>query len=316
MSFSSARFARLLVVAAVASMTGLVRSEDPPATKYVRDYAGQAEAPPDTRRIMFLAESGHGGHEFVAGALYFARTINAVYPNAWAVVYPDKKWPQTCADQHAIIVIMNHGGRVASDRRIPDAIQRRAGFMAVHYGLEVEKGEQGNNYLNWLGGYFEPFWSVNPWWKPELAVNTSHPTTRGVKPFVLTDEWYYHMRFRDGLQGVTPILSAIPPSSTLKPKDDPPSKRGGNPDVWKAVENKEPQHLAWAYERPDGGRGYGFTGFHVFNNLTNDSYRTALLNGVAWVAGLDIPENGVPSTSLSLDDLQAMRIEVHGPPKK
>ena len=63
--------------------------------------------------------------------------------------------------------------------------------------------------------------------------------------------------------------------------DHPPTKRRRNPNVWKAVENKAFQHLAQAYERPDCVRGYGFTAFHVFNNLTNHSYRTALLNGVA-----------------------------------
>ena len=39
--------------------------------------------------------------------------------------------------------------------------------------------------------------------------------------------------------------------------------------------------MAWAYERPDGGRGFGFTGFHKYANLENDSFRTLLLNAVA-----------------------------------
>ena len=71
------------------------------------------------------------------------------------------------------------------------------------------------------------------------------------------------------MTGVTPILSAIPPVNTVhfKPKasdggadadalkdpkknlhadDGRPSDRGGNADVLKAVENKEPQAMAWA----------------------------------------------------------------------
>ena len=51
--------------------------------------------------------------------------------------------------------------------------------------------------------------------------------TSGVKPFWTNDEWYYHMRFRPDMQGVTPILSAIPPDSTRQGKDDP---HGGNPE--------------------------------------------------------------------------------------
>ena len=42
------------------------------------------------------------------------------------------------------------------------------------------------------------------------VANTDHPITRGVKPFAADDEWYYHMRFREGMSGVTPILTAMP----------------------------------------------------------------------------------------------------------
>jgi hypothetical protein len=290
---------------------------DAVAQKDVHDYAGQENAPPGTTRIMFIAAKGghgeRGNHEFHVGALYLARTINAVYPDAWAVVYTDDKWPEACANQDAIIVLLNHGGRAATDRRIADAIQRRAGFMAIHFGVEVDKGQQGNNYLDWIGGYFEPFWSVNPHWKADITVNPGHPTASGVKPCTIDDEWYYHMRFRDGMKGVTPVLSAVPPIGTVG-KD--PSMRGGNPDAFRAVENKEPQHLAWAYERPDGGRGYGFTGYHNFVNLGNDNFRTALLNGVAWVAKLDIPEVGVPSVPLTSEELETMLDEVHGPRRR
>ena len=47
--------------------------------------------------------------------------------------------------------------------------------------------------------------------------------------------------------------------------------------------------MAWAYVRPDGGRGFGFTGYHTYDNLKNDSFRTLLLNAVAWTAKLEVP---------------------------
>ena len=112
------------------------------------------------------------------------------------------------------------------------------------------------------------------------------------------------------MEGVTPILSAIAPLETIHSKDQP-SDRGGNPDVLKAVTAGEPQHLAWAYERPDGGRGFGFTGFHNYVNLADDNFRTTLLNGVAWVTKLDIPETGVLSKSLTKEELEALLDEAH-----
>ena len=286
------------------------------AEKDVLDYEAQKAAPEGTRRIVFIAAKGtHGGrgnHEFQAGSLYFARKINATYPNAYAVVYTDDQWPKDVSKADAIVVLLNHAARAAEDANIKAAVERGAGFMAIHFGVEVNKGAQGDNFLKWMGGYFETFWSVNPWWTPEVKVAAGHPTARGVQPFAIKDEWYYHMRFAEGMKGVTPILSAVAPVNTVNFKDKP-SDRGGNEEVLRAVTAGEPQHLAWAFERPDGGRGYGFTGFHNFANLTNDSFRTALLNGIAWVSKLEIPAGGVASTTPTNAELEALMDEVHGP---
>lgn len=289
------------------------------AEKDVFDHAAQKAAPAGTKRIVFIATRGthgdRGNHEFLAGETYMARQLNRVYPNAHAVVYPDDRWPDDLAQADAIIVGLNHGGRAASDPNIKAAVARGAGFMAIHFAVEVEKGEQGNNFLDWMGGYFETFWSVNPFWEADVSLIGKHPAARGVKPFRLRDEWYYHMRFREGMKGVTPILSAVPPLESVNFKGQP-SDRGGNEAVFKAVQAGEPQHLAWAYERPDGGRGFGFTGYHMISNLAEDSFRTTLLNGAAWVAGLEIPANGVPSERPTKEALDALMDEAHRPAAK
>ena len=77
------------------------------------------------------------------------------------------------------------------------------------------------------------------------------------------------------MKGVTPILSAIPPDSTRNGRDDP---HGGNPVVRAGKGNVEV--LSWAFERPDGGRGYGFTGGHYHRNWGNDDYRKLMLNAI------------------------------------
>jgi hypothetical protein len=130
--------------------------------------------------------------------------------------------------------------------------------------------------------------------------------TRGVKPFSVNDEWYYHMRFVADMKGVTPILSALPPLKTIQGEGKKSSSHGGNPDVYNAVKAGKKQVMAWAYERPEGGRGFGFTGLHKHDNLGNDNFRTLLLNAVAWVAKLDVPEKGVPSKPLGRGDLDGL----------
>lgn len=274
------------------------------------DYERQRAAGPDVKKIVFIADAGdHGGpgnHEFVAASIMLARQLNANYPQVHAVVYSTNNWPKDLSQANAIIVSLNHGGRAAQDPQIAAAVKRGAGFMAVHFGVEVNKGAEGANFLQWIGGYFETFWSVNPWWTPKFETFPEHPTTRGVKPFSVRDEWYYHMRFVDGMKGVTPILSDLPPLDTIQGRGQSSSDRGGNPAVWEEVSAGKKQHLAWAYDRPDGGRGFGFTGLHLHSLLAVDGFRTILLNGAAWVSKLDIPPGGVPSktpTPVELDKL-------------
>ncbi len=136
-------------------------------------------------------------------------------------------------------------------------------------------------------------WSVNPHWVAEILPLPKHPITNGVQPFKINDEWYFHMRFREMMQGVTPVLSAIAPESTMSRKDGPHS---GNPAVREAVAKKEPQHLAWAYERANGGRGFGYTGGHYHKSWADENNRKLFLNALLWVSKLEVPTNGVVTT--------------------
>lgn len=291
--------------AAAVLLAGLV-----PAGAAERDifgYQAQRSAPDSVTKIVFIGDAGthgaRGNHEFVAGFILMARALHDTYPDVHAVVHSSKNWPKDLSHADAIIVGLNHGERAGKDPEIGKATERGAGFMAVHFGVEVNIGLAGKNYLNWMGGYFELGWSVNPWWEPEFKAFSDHPTTRGLKPFTLRDEWYYHMRFAKDMKGVTPVLSAVAPVKTVSEKK---SGRGGNPDVFKAVSEGKAQHMAWAYDRPAGGRGFGFTGMHLHQNHSNDSFRTCLLNGAAWVANLEIPEGGVPSKTPDEAALKAL----------
>jgi hypothetical protein len=290
---------RTVFAALVALMFSAVsRAEE----KDLFDYEGQRKAGKEVKKIVFIGDAGEhgprGNHEFIAGSILLSRQLHAAYPNLHCVVHSTKNWPKDLTHADAVVVGLNHGSRAAKDAQIAGAVRRGAGFMALHFGVEVNKGEEGDNYLQWMGGYFETKWSVNPWWTPDFKEFPKHPTTRGVKPFSVKDEWYYHMRFVG--KGVTPILSAVPPMNTVSEKV---SDRGGNPDVFKAVSEKQPQHMAWAYEREDGGRGFGFTGLHQHSNLGNDGFRTILLNAAAWVTKLEVPESGVSSKTPSPEDL-------------
>jgi type 1 glutamine amidotransferase len=180
-------------------------------------------------------------------------------------------------------------------------MKKGAGLGCVHYAVEVPTDKGGKELLDWIGGYFETFRSVNPFWEAEFKTFPDHPVTRGVKPFKMRDEWYYHMRFRDGMKGVTPILTAVPPDST-RGKPGVNDAHGGNPEVQN--HQGEPEHMMWVCERPDGGRGFGFTGGHAHQNWANDDFRKVVLNAILWIAKADVPPGGVASSVTSEDLLQ------------
>jgi hypothetical protein len=240
---------------------------------------------------------GPGEHEFNAGCQLLKNCLNKI-PGVHAEVYKNG-WPDDVKvfDGADAIFLYSDGGDAnpfnRPERRelIGKLMAKGVGLGCAHYAVEVPKGPTGDAFLDWIGGYFETFWSVNPTWTAHFNTLPMHPITRGVQPFSIKDEWYYHMRFRDGMRGVTPILSDIPPESTVG-RDE---AHAGNPAVRKAVANHEPQVVMWAATRPDGGRGFGFTGGHYHKNWGNDNFRKLVLNAIVWSAKMEVPKEGVAS---------------------
>lgn len=261
------------------------------------------------KRILLIAggaSHGSGDHEHKAGCLLFQKCLANV-PGVKVDV--SVGWPKEASafDGVDAIVIYSDGGGghpgIQGDRlkQLEAAINKGAGFGCIHYAVEVPIEKGGKEWLKWIGGYFEVNWSVNPFWEADFKTIPQHPVTRGVQPFKQRDEWYFHMRFPEGMKGVTPILSAVAPPETMRRKDGP---HEGNPAVRASVAKGEPQHLMWVFERPDGGRGFGFTGGHSHKFWGNDNFRTPVLNAILWIAKVEVPEGGVKVT-LTAEDLSA-----------
>ncbi len=275
------------------------------------------------KKVVFIAgRPSHGplAHEHNAGCLLLAKRVNDAAKEhgmpLLATVYRSG-WPSdpTALDNaDTVVSYCDGGGGHYLNDRLEDfnhlVETRGIGLVCIHYGVEVPKGPSGEHFLKWIGGYFEPHWSVNPHWTANYKKFPDHPIARGVKPFEINDEWYYHMRFPEGMQGVTPILTDLPPRESLSRDDGPHS---GNPFVREAVLQKmEPQHMAWAFERPGGkGRGFGFTGAHNHQNWQHDDFRKVVLNAIVWSTGLEVPAGGVPSATPS-DEEMASNLDPKG----
>jgi len=257
------------------------------------------------KKIVFIAgppSHGPGQHEHRAGCLLLKSCLDSI-PGVVSVVYSNG-WPTEAKafdDAAAIVVYCDGGGGhplLQGDhlKTLGVLMDKGVGLVCLHYAVEptIEKGQK--EFLDWIGGAFEINWSVNPDWTAEFTSFPKHPITRGVQPFKIEDEWYFHMRFRDGMKGVMPILTAVPGASTTKRNDGP---HEGNPVVRELVERGEPQTVAWAAERADGGRGFGFTGAHFHRNWGENSFRKLVLNAILWTAKVEVPQDGVASVVTS-----------------
>ena len=259
------------------------------------------------KKVVFISgKPSHGWmkHEHRAGNMILAKRLNESGLPIEAVVLEDIGYPkdESVLEDASTIVIFctGHGGHVLNPKlKEFDALMKKGiGVIMIHWATEAVSGAPGDKFLEWMGGFCDLNWSVNPHWKPNFKPR-KHPIWNGVQPFSVDDEWYYHMRFVEDRTGLTPILSDVPPMETLKRPD---GMRSGNPSVRKAVANGESQHVAWSYERPQGGRGFGFTGGHNHVSWQDDNYRKIMLNAILWTAGMKVPENGVDS--LSPDDAE------------
>jgi hypothetical protein len=266
------------------------------------------------KKVVFLAgrpSHGYGSHEHFAGCVLLARALEAGMPQIGVEIHREF-WPgdlNALNDADALVMYCDGGSGHPVHQHLEEIGQlakKGTGIVCIHYAVEVPRGESGRRFLDWIGGYFEPHWSVNPHWEARFAELPEHPITRGVEPFQIQDEWYYHMRFRDNMDGVTPILTDLPPPETLQRPDGPHS---GNPDVRAAIARGEPQHVAWAVERTDGGRGFGFTGGHFHWNWGDNNFRKLVLNAIAWTAKAEVPAGGVSDHPLSLEQLEANQDE-------
>lgn len=270
-----------------------------------------------TRIVLVAGRPSHpaGMHEFRAGTMLMQKALSGmpgvtadVYTNGW----PTKQVDGAAVDDNAAfdgadaVLIFSDGGKghpaIQGDRiKVIDALAAKGiGLAFAHYAVEVPAGVPGDAMHRWVGGYYETNFSVNPMWAPAFDSLPNHPVARGVGPFATYDEWYFNMRWvaDPAAKGrVTPILTARPTDDV---RDGPyVSPRGPYPHI--IADSGRVETMMWLYERPDGGRSFGFTGGHTHANWGDVNQRRILLNALLWIAKADVPARGVVDAIVPAD---------------
>lgn len=242
---------------------------------------------PSLAKIVLVAgrqSHGPGDHEFFAGTAILMDLLKQS-PGVFPVMVRDgwPKDPKTFDNAKAIVFYMDGGaGHPVIQQKRMDYLQKfldaKVGYVNLHYAVEYPKKE-GTQILKWLGGFYETGYSTNPHWVAHFKELPTHPITRGVQPFSIRDEWYFNIRFPEDAKGLTPILKAVPPDEVRRTAEA--RKHPGRSEV-----------VAWALDRDDGGRSFGFTGGHTHKNWADPNFRRLVVNAILWSAGLDVPSTG------------------------
>lgn len=192
---------------------------------------------------------------------------------------------------------------LASEERVrfvAEQMKRGCGFLTFHFSTFAPE-KYRDQMLDWSGGYFQ--WETDgkkKWYSAITTVDAevhlskeSHPILNGVKPFKLREEFYYNLRFP-------------PKDESLKALLEVPALKGREPDG---------QVVAWCRERPDGGRGFGTTCGHFYDNWKNPDFRKFMLNALLWCAKVGVPREGVAARFYSHAEIDAALREVSGTQK-
>ncbi|MBS0479635.1 MAG: ThuA domain-containing protein [Proteobacteria bacterium] len=194
--------------------------------------------------------------------------------------YPDG-WPTDphALDRAATIVWyfdgLDHHPLLDAARRarFEELMRRGVGLVTFHQASTLLPADRGIDLGRWLGG--ARYGMVDRTVETVAFTPAPHPVSRGVRPFAYRDEFYPTLAF--GSAPVTPILTGM---LHLEANPAAPATK---------------RTVAWAFERPGGGRSFGFTGLHYSAALDQPELRKLLLNAIVWTAGIKVPRAGIRS---------------------
>ncbi len=232
------------------------------------------------KRLLLLGQGpdGHAAttHEYMAGMHLLAKCLEQVSGVEVTVVRADDPWtegPALLREADGVVLYLSQGARwlQANPQRL-QAFQELAGrggaIVGLHWAIGTTKAEDVPAYVNLVGGcHGGPDRKYKVLETDVRVADRSHPIAFGVDDFRDHDEYYYALKLAPAPAQVTPILRA---------------------DIAGKAET-----VAWAWERPDGGRSFGYSGLHFYRNWDPPACRRMVAQGVLWTLKLAIPKTGL-----------------------
>jgi len=229
----------------------------------------------EPKRLLLVGQGpdGHpsGTHEYMSGVERLAKLLEPTAGLRIEIVKADGDWPdgpEKIKAADGLVIFVSEGAKwVSADPRRHEAIAalaaRGGGLMALHWALGARAVEPIQPYLKLFGGCHggpdRKYQVVQTELRP---ADPAHPIASGIAPLVVREEFYYRLKFVDSDPPVAPVMQA-----TI---------------------DGEPQTVAWAWQRPDGGRSFGFSGLHFDENWQQAEYQRLLKQAALWIMQLPI----------------------------
>jgi type 1 glutamine amidotransferase len=238
-----------------------------------------ADAGPSKKRVLLLWQSPDGHpkdtHEYQLGQKILKRELDKFAGLDVTLANADDPWrdgPKLLAEADGVVLFVSEGAKWlnANPERLAAfqaCAKRKAGLAVLHWGMGTKDAKNIEPFVDLFGGCHG-----GPDRKYKvletdafIPIQKGHPIQAGIVKFKVRDEFYYTLKFAK--QGVNPILRVR--------IDD------------------EDHTVAWAHQRADGGRSFGFSGLHFHENWQLAEYRKLVTQGVLWTLDVPIPKKGI-----------------------
>jgi type 1 glutamine amidotransferase len=253
---------RLLLAVLAVGLAAPVVAADPPKKVLL------VGSPPDTHPP--------GTHEYMAGVDVLAKLLKPV-PGIEVTVAsargPWKDGPELVGRSDCVVVFLTEGAKWLSDdadrlAAFRGLAKRGGGLVCLHWGMGTREAGPVAAFVELFGGCHGGPDRKHKVVEAAVSVpNPRHPAAIGIENFTVKEEFYYRLKFAKPEGSVKPVLLA---------------------EIDGAKEA-----VAWAWERPGGGRSFGFSGLHFHDNWKRPEYRRLVAQGVLWSAGVPVPEKGL-----------------------
>ena len=232
------------------------------------------------KRVLLLGQKPDShpanSHEYMAGVHLIAKLLQNRGGLQTVVVQADNPWrdgPELLDGADGAVVFLTEGAkwvtegadRLAAFQRLA---KRGGGLTVLHWGMGTREAAPVVDFVPLFGGcHGGPDRKYKVLTATIVPSSFGHSILSGIKPVEVHDEFYYALKQPVQVEKLVPLIRV-------------------------SIDGDD-QTVAWAWERPDGGRSFGFSGIHYHDNWKLTEYRRLVLQGVLWSVGQSIPTEGL-----------------------